>query len=839
MDEEEENIPTASLPAYSQERGIARTLSVKEWEQIEAVSASVRQVGRVMQAESDIIVKSLHMEREKGANKIPTEEEGSLPFCAETWEYLRSGGKNKKSETADGCGSAKAKKTKHSSSGRVALQASLESKARAELLNKVEAAKLSDAFSAPRIEIFGKRTEGFAAALEAWALSSAKRSLLDVVVSCSRAATFLREQCVDRSGFDAAAALEAAADVRTSRSGGVDALLLEAVTAPEALVSPSFAGKQPVSLYPEQREVAYALGRALLTERPLLLRYVTPPSGGKSSAAALFGATLAKVLEYQGTLRSGFGRAFVIYACFSNAVRVEVSRTVLAASVPFAVVTAGIASPSFSCYHNKETAKKAKLKELPPNTIEERVSYSIRLMRTCDRPPLVLVCDLESACAFRAREDGDHGNNDVLLIDELTVGSEPDSQAASVGRLYSRLLVRAARYTVLMSATVPEFSQLPELIKIFNNAHDHPLGAEYLTVTSRRLSIGVEARDAAGQLWLPHHAGEASVDALLADVTPDGHLLRFYGPEGIRVLLNELRLRPCDTLSVTDFSSHDTLRAAALKILREHQNELREREGLHVCDAPDCESAEGLATDRAWMHPGCTLVVANAGSENFYRQAMQRLFMKLPPISRLMTKQQKEKKERSRKPDSDEDERDKPVVTYQPKIRWPTDTVVNSREHFDKHGMRANLVASLEKRHHKAPPIVADDIVETSAVPLVESALSGVVLLDSPWSDRAFELCGLAMADSAQPSYVVSDARLVYGVNLPVNRVLCLLPFDSLGINEVRQLCGRAGRTGKGTKAEVVFRSPQLLRLALIPRPSCGNLERAPIDLLLESQRRR
>lgn len=159
-------------------------------------------------------------------------------------------------------------------------------------------------------------------------------------------------------------------------------------------------------------------------------------------------------------------------------------------------------------------------------------------------------------------------------------------------------------------------------------------------------------------------------------------------------------------------------------------------------------------------------------------------------------------------------------------MAWPPAASVNTKEHA------AAFATGLRRCRVGAPPLPLD-VVETSAAPLVESALAGALLLDAPWSDRAFELAALALAeDPLRCTYVVSDARVTFGVNFPVERVLVLLPAGRLGLDEVRQLCGRAGRTGKAARAEVVFRDPEVLRLALAPRPPDEG--RAPLDRLLD-----
>ena len=149
---------------------VVRALSVKEWEQIETVSHSVRIVADIMQAEAAAL-----------ATGSEPESPPALPFDAKVWEAVRPGGKVPPS----GLDKLKQK------TGRAATLIKLEEKLQSDDRAKVAAAATIQV--PPRLEPFGKRTEAFAAAFCSWA-KALKAPVLDVVVSCNRACLFPKSQ---------------------------------------------------------------------------------------------------------------------------------------------------------------------------------------------------------------------------------------------------------------------------------------------------------------------------------------------------------------------------------------------------------------------------------------------------------------------------------------------------------------------------------------------------------------------------------------------------------------------------------------------------------------------
>lgn len=83
----------------------------------------------------------------------------------------------------------------------------------------------------------------------------------------------------------------------------------------------------------------------------------------------------------------------------------------------------------------------------------------------------------------------------------------------------------------------------------------------------------------------------------------------------------------------------------------------------------------------------------------------------------------------------------------------------------------------------------------------------------SQWTDSYYELAAQGLAEGGHASLVVSGRELIYGVNLPVDRVMIHLHMDSYA--EMKQLCGRAGRTGRVSRGEILFVSWDSLVLAM------------------------
>lgn len=826
-----------------------RALTAKEWAQVEDVSTSVRAVGQVMSQEAERIA----------ANLPPQEPE---PFAFSRERYVALKEKRNNSEKV-----VVVDKKKSRRDGIIKQQ---EAKLVAQDQERIAAAAESSVV--PRLEGFGGRMESFVAAMLSWAKNK-KFCPLDVIISLHKLDNMIESRCPSDEIQDAKKDINCTIEKIVKKVGHTTLLKL-AVDREELLSCPSFMPPGRLQLYPEQREVAAIVAEAVKDPSLVrLVRYITPPSGGKSSAAALFGAVVLRARD-SFMPKGGTLGPVLVYACFSNAVRIEVSKTLIAASVPFGMLTSGVVSLSYKCSDGK--------KRLPPMpeeaNIEERIRASLTKAAACDRPPAVFVCDLESARVLVSMPE----RNDPLVVDEPTAGIEA---AAHMAILCAKLMAVAPNCTILMSATVPDFSEMPLLVKLtkakyaramrrrrrsstvedkwgnlacdilctsvlewtVDDDSDHDI---FRTVYSKRLPVGLKALDSSGKLWCPHHACSSSEDLVefLETLPGDSHLLRFYCASALADVVDEIKDSSKQTppFEAKDLFSHDAIRAACVRLMRNYQEHLK----INVISY-DQNELRTVDMTRALAHkfPGTTLVVTN-DVESFYEDAMIPLLAdtKTDTLRRIIrkmdtaeaaeddrikrtssTSSSKQRKKLKIEGNNVSDPEENEEVPPRTAIPWPSIAVLNSKEHHGRFAPSSAIQAKV-----KSMPDVPDEVVRGSAEALVESALSGVMLLNTRWSDTAFELSAIALADKSSPSLIIADTSMVYGVNLPIDRALVLTSPGSLSLSEIRQFCGRAGRTGKALKAEVVFGAASrhdLLSALRVPRPD--DVHRADLDVAI------
>ena len=552
-------------------------------------------------------------------------------------------------------------------------------------------------------------------------------------------------------------------------------------------------------------------------DEPLLLCYRTPPSGGKTAAASFLGARLHRLRKAKRELR----RQLLVYTCFSNHVRIAVAQMLLAASVPFAVVAGGVASPSFRlCYASGRRQKRPP----PPPGLTERIEWSLSAIEACPEPPVVLVCDAASALGFCRRLP----ERTALFVDEIMAGTETASSRMLEENC--RLLAEAPRWTLLASATLPEREDLAPVAEMLARRWAG-LRLEY--VRSERLSGNLTLVDHEGLVWAPHHEVE-DLSALASDLESyeHRHLLRFYAP---RALLELLREGDASTPLLLSSEGH---RAVALQCIRDGRAAL---ERTRLVAPP---SRGDLCTAGASLWPGLTLVIDDPGS--YLRRELAPLLEHVPPLRRLLRSAahderrrrapavvREEERKANRKASGDEEVRTKARrarddVEEEPEARgveWPLCSVVNSSAHVKKYGQGRAFPPRLTRGCVPLP----EEVVEGSDASLVESALCGVGALSM--GDTSYEASILGLCEKM--SQIVGGSASIFGTDLSLQRV-ALLEDCGLDASALHQLCGRAGRTvdrlpvpgqivlpsglaRRATRAEAFTEGRERLLAALLP----------------------
>lgn len=760
--------------ATQQAHGAALQVTKSEWEAIEDVSQAVRRVGALFQAAALEVISG------GPVSEGPPSRGPAVAFDEEAWAFLTTGKK-----VRAGGGPPPKGERKIDQLRRKRLEASFQS----------DWARLTEDLAEdrpPRLERFGNRFESFLAASLAWLEQKGRPPVL-----AATTAMRLQAEAARRYADHPATAVSRMATLM--KGAGCQPLkALRELCENEEHLSGAALLDVELSLHEDQREFVALVCGAALRDRPMLLRYQTPPSGGKTSCVALLGACMPPSQ-----------RRHLLYACYSRQVRVDVGKHLLASSVPFAIVAHGVASPHNSCYHGRPPRSAP-----PPASLRERAEWSLRLCLSCDRFPVVLICDLISAqLLLTHRSGGQH----LLIFDEPTADVAAGMQAD-----VRRLLRCSPGVTALLSAGVPPFEAMPGFVADFQRRHP---GAELRSVACERLPMSVTALDAQERVWAPHHFGVTA-----DEVAGDGHLLRFYSP---RVLEQLVATRP-EALEFSDLLSYAAVRAACLRILRQFGP------GPPTSPPGEAETAAArlelarLCTGHAWRLPGASLVILDDPAE-FLQAALTPNLTDVPSLRRLLKAEGQQHRLGERRAEQEarraeggvgrskatKDERqgrrdDAPAQSSGGDFKnaadlWPPVCVVNTLEHLTKHA--PTTAKAFPARWLRSALPLPSLVRETSDQGAVEAALCGV--LPFGLADAAFEAVAQTLAEQARESLAVADTQLIFGLNFSLERVI--VACRPLSYLDMKQLCGRAGRTGRAAKAEVVFLEESAMRAAMVP----------------------
>lgn len=634
--------------------------------------------------------------------------------------------------------------------------------------------------SLPRVEAYGAHVEVWVAHAVAFLLKL--ESFVDRVVSLQKLLGTLEDS---RAESGAAAVRQ---EIARELQGKSHKETLAAVAGEETkLLDSTYRDSTRLWVYPDQERLVDVV---LAATHPTLVAYRTPPSGGKTAAAALLGSVWAKL-----------GRStFVVYACFSNAVRMDVAKTLIASETPFAIVSNGVANPSFRCYFSGKSRKR---RGAVPPELSERIQYSVRLCEIdCDRRPAVMVCDMASALAWVKQR-----RTDVLLLDE------PTAKCRSALDDNCALLAAAPRTTVLLSATVPSFERMPAVVAAFRERHGPDSRVEL--VESNRLSLNITCRDITGRVWAPHHV-------TTKEELPEG-FLRFYSAPALLELSDYL-----EGTELVDLFSHSGLRRAARHALAKRDAVLAAPEETQETQEGVREELRTLCTSRAWKWAGTTLVVVDS-VERFYEESVQVLSadepLSLRKRLRLLDRAAKKSTarivavdEETNKPTSEglQGELEESCAARDDGMKWPPECVVNSAEHLARYCACRHTRKRFPSKALKGPVPLSEEVLHGSNERVVTALVSGVALLESCWGDASFETQAVSLADSRRLSFVAASPDILYGTNLNIDRVIVVTGAVT-SPTELLQLCGRVGRTGKGVAAEIVFCDPRIARAAVTP----------------------
>jgi len=604
---------------------------------------------------------------------------------------------------------------------------------------------------------------------------------------------------------------------------------------PELMVNP-FSQKRTgrISLYREQIMVMEHVVTALMQNSPLLLGDRMPPGTGKSFLAVPLAQKMA-------ALHTG---KTLLFACSNQLVRTDIATISLlgkhlhlwmgrcdksGSELEYLV------RPYKTCFPvNWKKVYKTQDENKTGSVYQQIMFYKDK--EATGRFPDILICDLETCAAIL--KDSRLQKQFVAYIDEFV--SDPDANL-----IMSEIAQHLPRQSVLLSAILPRFHEMPSLIRHFLQAHD---GTEnnVVRIESNQLTISCTVVRPDGKVALPHHFIETAdqIPILIQRIREDPLIGRMYAPQQVYQLISHIEdMLPPEFLFQSRFPSvslvdHTKIRDYILDLLEYISTRPVIFEKMRSMQPQLMEPVdpEKIATTHSHFYQGRTLAITS--SERLYPlldTIRKDLLDKAPDIRAMMTMMEKRKMEITKKLEqmrnkksssgsssgsgsgsgeqkSSGGDRKVDAIEHGSDISflenelaslavspWPLSYVVNSLEHAARfrHTIRRPAIR----------PIIPEECETAFSDFLHPLLLSGIGVYD--FSQCTEYQRRLVMRSIRQLSILFAGHEIVFGTNIEglTNLLIDGCYGDHVSRNVLFQLIGRAGRVGQSYEALIAINS--------------------------------
>ncbi len=229
-----------------------------------------------------------------------------------------------------------------------------------------------------------------------------------------------------------------------------------------------------LGLRKEQIDVVEKFKSSILCNAPLLLGYKVSPGSGKTFLAAVLAAILKeghRLNQFDSTKGT---QKILLYSCYNRRVRDMVAGLCRDADVPFWVVNSyskrdimhTTLRPFKSLFDNFKASRREK-DYFKMGTIDEQMLYYLDKTHT---KPAIFISDPMSASILANL----YPERFIGYYDEITAGAESGIDNDFI-RHTCMTLKKPLRQMILVSATLPKFSEIPSYRDHFITTHTRPL----------------------------------------------------------------------------------------------------------------------------------------------------------------------------------------------------------------------------------------------------------------------------------------------------------------------------------------------------------------------------
>jgi hypothetical protein len=570
---------------------------------------------------------------------------------------------------------------------------------------------------------------------------------------------------------------------------------------------------KPKRLYPEQKLTIDRICNSVLHNRPLLLGNQMPTGTGKTFLSAPLAKKMA-TLKLNKT---------VLFACSNELVNKDVSSTALVTddlhvwlaklirqegtNLPMVLLR-----PHKRCFPS--TWKKIYKKEDrdKTGTIEEQWNF---YTKATNKIPDIMIADLEAT--YEILKDAHlFGDPFVAYIDEFV------SDEAS-NRLMAGICEYLPRQTVLLSAILPKFENMPVVVGHFCRLHSTTPEACLQRVATADVNISCAVIDGEGYLRMPHHQAKTleDMEALHREIMVNPRIRRaypvkhvFYWSKSVEHLLEPHGMTFSDRFP--DIGRITTSRVIdyAIEMIGvlcknpEHMMDFLEYRPV-VMPPPD---AMQMFKEQSRYYEGKTLYITNDVMKQtdlmisgLYDQDVKWSdIVESTKKNEAVVQKQTERLDKSKMSRIEKLQAMSELQETSTRVTLPPRYVVNSLQHFSRFHPKDTL---------KGSPRMAIDLpnhFESAFDEQTNMMMASGIGLYCKTHMTEFQR-NLVMSIYDKLVFLCSNKDVVFGTNLPgLTNVFIDGSFAAEeSVSTLYQLMGRVGRMGRSYHANIILNSEQ------------------------------
>lgn len=468
--------------------------------------------------------------------------------------------------------------------------------------------------------------------------------------------------------------------------------------------------------------------------------------------------------------------------------------------------------------------------------VEHHVNFSIEnTVERCKNLPEMVISDLDSAYELLK----EFPNMFIPYIDEAF--------AASNQMITSKIMSVLPKTSILVSATLATSDKIPTILnnfKVRNNATDENI----VYVRTNKQHINCEFISPEGDIISPHHKLElaSEIESFIDLMDKNPLIQRGYSNLIVLKMFDLLKddLPEDENLLFIDYIgkiTNSNIRDYGKKLLKFCNNNQEYFDKIKKVSIKKINDniIDNVFTKNAYIYNSQnTLHVSNPPSFSKYVNDLSSgLLDGSPKLKNLIKDYQREKEsieakikhiEEKEKADLKQfriEEESKKLSEL--KFNYPKEFIVNSTNHFNKFNKKGSITDPKNMFFNAEIIKNFDDI-------MAKLYLSGIGIYNQ--TDLSQYELEIFLKYKDQYKFIISDPSIIYGTNINLTMVDInenLGPISTR--NTLYQLIGRAGRKGKSSSANIIFRSWDLFDIIVADNDinnEADNIEQNLIQIL-------